>query len=300
MGKRSAAACRFGVLVIMAAVLGLFAGPAATAGGTARSGEVALRHVHSSGKFNVPGSVLERDLDRFMEGADLVSMTEVHTRRRAAALDERGWRRFWRPGHVAGECGLSWRTSKWDLVSGASQRLTGRTFRTARHDRRKSVGHAATVLLRSDDSRRTVLVSVAHLPSNVESASGRGWNHRVPDRVRAYRAALVGWRRDLRSVIARHHPDAVLVTGDWNLDMKRSWVRHYLHRTWQDLGTMRLDWKMPFPHGGTLVDHRFGRTRKRLIDATFVARASYARDADLMHAIASSDHHPYRETVALR
>lgn len=298
MGKCRAAACRLGVLVTMAAVFGLLAGSPALADGSARTGEVTLRHVHSSGKFNVSASVLERDLDRFMADSDLVTMTEVHTRRRAAALDEQGWRRFWRPGHVAGECGLSWRTNKWDLVSGASQRLTGRTFRAAHNDRRKSVGHAATALLRSVDSGRTVLVSVAHMPSNVESPNGHGWNHQVPDRVRAYKAAILGWRRHVRSMIAQHQPDAVMVTGDWNLDMKRSWVRHWLRSKWDDVGT-NLDWKKPFPHGGTLVDHRFGRTRKRLIDATFLARASYAWDAHLMHDVASSDHNPFQETVAV-
>ena len=299
MWKSSAAACRFGVVVTMTAVFGLLAGTTALAEGSARTRDVVLRHVHSSGKFNVSESVLERDLDRFMAGSDLVTMTEVHTRRRASALEEPGWHRFWRPGHLAGECGLTWRTKKWDLVSGTSQRLTGRTFRTARNGGRKSVGHATTVLLGSVDSGRTVLVSVAHLPSNVESSSGRGWNHRVPDRVRAYKAAILGWRRDVRGMIEQHRPDAVMVTGDWNLDMKRSWVRHWLRSKWDDVGITNLGWKAPLPDGGTLVDHRFGRTRKRLIDATFLARASYTWDAHLMHDVASSDHNPYRETVAL-
>jgi hypothetical protein len=289
-------------MVLLAAVVGL-AGvtvPAAgSADGGARTGGVALRHVHSSGRFDVPRGVLEKDLDRFMRDSDLVTMTEVHTRGRASALREPGWQRFWRPGHLAGECGLAWRADKWGLVSGASQRLTGRTFRTARHDRRTSVGHAATAVLRSADSGRTVLVSVAHLPSNVESSSGRGWNHRAPDRVRAYKAAILGWRRDVLSTIAQHRPDSVMVTGDWNLDLKRSWVRHWLHTTWDRVGAMKLDWKSPFPRGGTLVDHRFARTRRRLIDATFVAGASYAWDARLMGDIASSDHNPYRETISL-
>jgi len=286
---------RWCLLVTTLAVV-LVATPQAASAGT---GDGVIRHVHSSGRFNVPRRLLEKDLDRFMADSDLVTMTEVHSTSRASALEETGWQRFWRSGAHRGECGMSWRTSRWTLVTGTTARLTRKTFRTAANDKRKSVGFAATVVLRSVASGRTVLVSVAHMPSNVERADGRGWSHDARDRVAAYKDAIAGWKRHVRAMVGQQAPDVVLVAGDWNLDLKRSWVRRWLRGKWDDLGITDLDWKAPFPRGGTLDDHRYGRTRKRLIDATLMSGASYSWAGHLQHDIASSDHNPYRETIAL-
>ena len=258
-----------------------------------------LRHVHASGRYDVPRRVLEKDLDRFMADTDLVTTTEIHDKRRASALEEPGWQRFWQPGRLAGECGMSWRADTWELVTGTTAELTRKTFRTAANDGRKKVGHAATALLRNIATGRTVLVSVAHMPSNVEAADGRGWTHEAQDRVNAYKDAMTGWKEHVRAMVKAHAPDVVLVTGDWNLDLKRSWVRRWVRGKWDNLGITNLSWKAPFPRGGTLVDHRFGRTRKRLIDATLLWGGTYAWAGHLHRDVASSDHNPYRETVAL-
>ncbi len=255
--------------------------------------------MHASGRYDVPGRVLEKDLDRLMAVSDLVTTTEIHNRHRASALREPGWQRFWRPGRLSGECGMSWRADEWELVTGTTARLTRKSFRLAANDRRKKVGHAATAVLRSVATGRTVLVSVAHMPSNVESADGRHWSHDARDRVDAYKDAMRGWRAHVHAMITEQAPDVVLVTGDWNLDLKRGWVRRWLRGQWRGLGLTNLDWKTPYPRGGTLVDHRFGRTRKRLIDATFMSGGSYAWAGHLYHDVASSDHNPFRETVTI-
>ena len=294
---RSAARCRWVHLVTSIAVLALVVMTPRAASATTDDG--VLRHVHTSGRFDVSRRVLEKDLDRVIAESDLVTTTEIHDKRRASALEEPGWQRFWRPGRLAGECGMSFRTDKWQLVTGSTPVLTRKTFRIASNDGRKSVGHAATALLRSVATGRTVLVSVAHMPSNVESADGKDWSHSAKDRVNAYKDAVRGWKEHIRATVKQEAPDVVLVTGDWNLDLKRSWVRRWLRGKWDDLGITNLDWKAPLPHGGTLVDHRFGRTRKRIIDATLLSGGSYAWAGHLQHDIASSDHNPYRETVAL-
>jgi len=298
MTHRSGLRRRLFHLLTSIAVLGLVlvATPSAA---SAATGDGVLRHVHSSGRFNVSRRLLEKDLDRFMADTDLVTMTEVHSTSRASALKEPGWERFWQSGHRRGECGMSWRTSAWTLVTGTTAVLTRKTFHTARNDKRKTVGRAASVVLRSVSSGRTVLVSVGHLPTNVERADGRGWSHESPDRVAAYKDAIAGWRRHVRAMVGEQAPDVVLVTGDWNLDLKRSWVRRWLRGKWDDLGITDLTWKAPYPRGGTFVDHLFGRTRRRLIDGTLMSGGSYSWAGHLMHDIRSSDHNPYREAIAL-
>jgi hypothetical protein len=293
----SARRCRSGHSFMSIAVVVLIAMAAPSARGATDDGE--LRHVHASGRYDVPRRVLEKDLDRLMAVSDLVTTTEMHNRQRASALRESGWQRFWQPGRLAGECGMSWRADEWKLVTGTTARLTRKTFRTAANDGRKRVGYAATVVLRSVATGRTVLVSVAHMPSNVESADGRHWSHESRARVNAYKDAMRGWREHVHSMITAQAPDVVLVTGDWNLDLKRGWARRWLRGQWRGQGVTNLDWKAPYPRGGTLVDHRFGRTRKRLIDATFISGGSYAWAGHLHHDVASSDHNPYRETIAL-
>ena len=92
---RSAERCRWVHLVTSIAVLALVVMTPRAASATTDVG--VLRHLHTSGRFDVSRRVLEKALDRFMADADLVTTTEIHDKRRASALEEPGWQRFWRP-----------------------------------------------------------------------------------------------------------------------------------------------------------------------------------------------------------
>jgi hypothetical protein len=222
-------------------------------------------HVHSSSRYNRSPASLAASIARLSPSADLMTLTEVarHARTRVVRR-ARGFTSY-RPGGT--DVAIMWR-STWKRLAASSLKLAPGQ-------------RAGLVLLQRPDGLR-VLVSLAHLPSHVQY--GDRWRPTVPNRLHTWRTAVRSWSRQIAAARARWHPDLVIVTADWNVDLRRSHWRRVVTGAFHAL---HLTWRPPFPRGGT-------HAGRRIIDGTLTnarGRAHLAKDDR------SSDHRPYREKL---
>lgn len=228
-------------------------------------------HAHASERYDRPIALLRHDVRRLTTGRDLVTLTEVQSRR--AAVHRAGWRTA-----AGSDLAVMWRRDRWRLVRSGLHRLAAPPADRAIY--------ALVVVLdpRPPHAGPRVLVSVSHLPSAVQW--GDRFNARAPRRVAAWRTALAAWHGVVRDARRRHHPGAVLTVADWNVDLRRPVWRAIVRRAFP---TQRLTWNPPYPVSGT---HAHGR----IIDATATTESGRAR---LLPRTAASDHRAYSETIPL-
>lgn len=255
--------------------------PAAPTGGPG----TLVRHVHASHYVEVPAGETEPDVDRVMAMTDVVTMTEVQDRDRAAVLREAGWQRVWPAGAGRGarNVGISLRRAVWEVVDQGWVRTTPLTF--VRAGGATSEAQAAVwALAEHRRTGATLLVSVAHLPPSVTRDGD--WNDAVPQRVAVWRDAVAGWVAHTRSVVDAVDPDAVLVTGDWNVDVRQERLRRVLDAAWSPLG-LELSFDA-LPEGHTFD----GLGGLGVIDLTYAggATARVARAGCILTELPSSNH----------
>lgn len=94
--------------------------------------------------------------------------------------------------------------------------LTPLRLRTAR----RAPLHAIKVLIREYTTGCRIWVTATHAPAHVEGRGGllRGWASKV------YRSAMLGWTE----LTYGRRADGRIISADWNLDLRRRWVRAYL------------------------------------------------------------------------
>ena len=134
-------------------------------------------------------------------------------------------------------------------------------------------------MLRHKKTGRKVLVSVVHLPSNVEG----DWRDGAY-RVFVWRDAQKNWKRIIND-LRKQHGGKVMYVADWNLNFKRLRFRALMKTLYP---TLKLTWKPPFGAAGT--------HHKRIIDAT-VTNMRIVQKARLIRDDNSSDHRPYLEEL---
>lgn len=119
--------------------------------------------------------------------------------------------------------------------------LTPLRLRTAR----KAPLHAIKVLIREHTTGCRIWDTATHAPAHIEGRGGllRGWASRV------YRSVMLGWTE----LTYGRRADGRIISADWNLNLRRRWVRAYLRSLFP--GT-RPGWDYGnLPERGTIGAH---------------------------------------------
>lgn len=273
-------------LVIIAVLVATFlvAIPSAPpAHGATSTTSTVIRHEHTSSRFSRTPASLEKTLDRLMAHSDVVTVTEVGKKSRAAAVKEKGWTRIRFDGGAKGESAIAVRTSVWKVLYSKPLFLTTQKWKGPNGGNMPNQ-YAPTAVIQNRVTGVKVLVSVSHMPSHVEY--GNGWRPGVPERVKAYKTAVKNWNAKLKVLTKRYNPDVRMITADWNLDLKKKWVRQKLRAWFPGLRPIPTS---PYPSRGTLG--------KRLIDFTLASGAKRDGKVYVYPSTASSDHRPFRERL---
>jgi hypothetical protein len=232
---------------------------------------------HLSSRYDRSPRTLRSALNRSRRlGATIITVTEVDRPRRTRALWR--WAR-WR-GWVVVQDRTSRKTAETALLVDARVWIVRRqhTHVIGPDDAGRPV-LAVMALLAHRASGRKLLVSTSHLLSSVEGAwaGRRAARHR--DHVEAWRQANRRWRE-------RHRPDAEVAVADWNLDLRRPWVREWVRGAWPG---MRTPPRIP----------RVGTHGPRLIDWPLV-RGVDVIGFDVLDAHPHSDHRGIRLRVRVQ
>lgn len=248
-----------------------------------------VRHIHASGYLKAGPRAFARDMAALQARTDIVTTTEVPHRVKSRSLRGNGWRRVWDPAPGYNENAISVRKEVWTVDEFDAHRLASKGYWRLNGNRARPAT-ATTALLSHTVTGEKLVVSVSHLPSLVEGK--RGLNRQYPARARAYRASLRGWRRHVQKWVARTQPDGVIVTADWNLDVKKRWVRQFLRD--RTIPGSRPSFTARFPRRGTVEGSRIAP--RRLVDFAMSTGLDRTAPSKILRNIRSSDHHPVEHT----
>lgn len=246
-----------------------------------------IRHVHSSGRYDRPAPAQERALHSYAaRHADLITLTEQHNSTHRRVLKQFEANTDYDVAQGIGDganCAI--------LVDGDWEIREVWTDRASDKEQRRGPGgppppEYVTALVRHRRTRDQFLVSVLHLPSNVEgdwfkrgSFAGKAW------RVALWLEAQRNWSRHLKKLRKRYKCKVIMV-ADWNLNFKRPVFRVLMKSLHPKL---KLTWKK-FSKAGT--------HHKRIIDAT-LTNCKIRAWAYLIKDDSSSDHRPYEEILEI-
>jgi len=228
-----------------------------------------------------------------MENSSLITLTEVASSDRASKLREQGWGHFVASeGGRSDDAAIAWEKKTWRDQEHWAKKLHG------------SFGSGALlvsglwcsdVLLKHVGTGQTLIVSVSHMPAHVNGTEGFSNIRNEPAaiwaaRKQAYQQGMDQWSTHVQDICRRKKPDALMVVGDFNVNLKDDWFRAYMKQHWKPLD-LTLAWKHFPTEGGTLGGNR-------IIDGTYYHGMS-TDGAVLQPRVNSSDHRPYKESFAL-
>lgn len=218
-------------------------------------------HVHASMHHAVSTRNGRKDVAAHREISDLVTLTETSGRTKIRWVNKGGdeWDNFRPSGsHGKRQNTVTWRTSVFEKAGdGWAERLSPTRWKT------KGGGlshycYATVQPLRHLETGRVVWVIAAHPPAHIQQ--GGGWRESSRLRVKCAQESIEHVGALARKIREEHPDDAILFTADFNLDVKRKWIRRYLSKA---LAPLSLVWDgFEFPNGGTLG--------KRVIDTSYV------------------------------
>jgi hypothetical protein len=143
---------------------------------------------------------------------------------------------------------------------------------------------AAVAVLKHKHSNNKIVVSVVHLPSSVEG-QGRVEGGRRDEWYEARR----NWVRRVKQLRRKYDADAMMIIADWNIDLKRAWVRTLIKSLFP---TWRWVWN-EFPNIGTHGN--------RLIDFTLIkGKLRIAKKPKIHRITGASDHRGYEEVLGFK
>lgn len=260
----------------------------------------AFRHIHCSSRFDRSASSLEADIDDWVKEASVITMTEVNIDKRAQQMSEEGWGFHYIPGSNPGAGdGIMWDHSVWHCKKKYQMRLSNIAIA---HGTVQAKQWFTGALLKHVKDGHTLLVVVTHMPTHAQGLKTphQHWHDQWLDRKQAYQQAMRNYSNYVHKIMADKQPDGVIVVADWNLNLKYHWVRAYMRDHWGK--SFRQAWRQ-FPtsggslHGGAMVPlaapgkgHGAG-----IIDGTLYHGLEVTLKPNLMAAVKSSDHRPYRE-----
>lgn len=247
----------------------------------------ALVHVHQSGRFDrSPASLAASIRGHIDAGALLHTLTEVSAERREQGLRDVAREHDW--GLVTGDkggmddCAILWSKTIFRCVAKGTAPLADRRVAGLGGGRTA----AAWAVLDVAESGR-LLVVVAHMPRAVEGPVG----------FRAHSAWVSKWKADHRALkrlwnrLAReHNASAILVTADWNINIRRRVVQA-IFKALQPGMRPTLNYRaMPTcgTHGNRIIDFSFIRGRIRVVRPPAVSPSD-----------PSSDHRAFRQVFRL-
>ena len=234
---------------------------------------------HSSGLHRVGPSALRAAVTKQLaDEPEFLSFTEMMAEARARALQDFPGYTLARAKGTDGddECALLVKDARYKILSRKAVRLSDLPIPRRSGKTHKNFDHALVVSLESLVTGSFHTRLVVHRPSGVEGFSGiRGGGQGA-----CYRDGTEGLKGLLESIDGR-----VVVTGDWNLSLKRKWVRGYFDRHFPAFTTT---W-----HGGNLPDR--GTHGRRVIDFSII-RGYTVSDAQVVPHFGASDHRAIRET----
>ena len=262
----------------------------------------AFTHIHCSSRFDRSADTLESDLDDWMTKSSIITVTEVQNNNRASTLREKGWNYFnAKLGGGRDDCAIAWRASDWDRVTAMVRRIS-----SVQYSRMPNAPafylYACTGVFKTKRTGHKLLVSVSHFPAHIEGAHGfKTTGDQWLARKRAYLTGLSGWSTHVKDQMRKHHVDAAMIAGDWNLNQKDDWVQNLLNDHWGE--NFHMAWQR-FPtsggslHGGPVAPLGApGKgTHDRIIDGSLIYRLEVENEPQLMNRVLSSDHRPYTET----
>lgn len=232
---------------------------------------------HSSGRFDVkPGTLKAALAKQLADGPDFLSLTEMGAEDRARVIND-----F--PGYAVArvkgsngvdECALLVKREHYKILSERAVRLSNLPVPR----RRGLFDHALVVELESLRTGSFHTRIVVHRPSAVEGKTGI----RSGGQGACYRDGTEGLKELIASIDGR-----LTITGDWNLSLRRRWVRPYFARHFPGFTLTWPAGKLPSlgTHGGRIIDFSLLRGYS----------VSSARVIGQFHA---SDHRAFRETLA--
>lgn len=257
-----------------------------------------IRHLHSSGRWDRAAALLLSDLRQWVKQVvpHLITLTEVGDGQRGRILEQlAGFQRVQHaPAIGADECAVLFDTGMFELVDWESVAVSDRTYRRI-NGKQSPKFYALNVALRlREHPDEIIVVSVIHTPSSVETP--RGWAD--GERPLVYRDVVHGWKRAVgvfaRAVKAKERAAGRkvrvhrLLTGDFNLNMLKAWVRAYLGTVFGNLTQL---WSKVRPNSGT--------HGARVIDTSWLSRGLRALKAKVLAQSPSSDHKAFWEDLAI-
>lgn len=231
---------------------------------------------HHSGRFNRSPQLLKAALEKsHIEGALVIGLTEVDRQARGAAILHRYYRTVRGPDGWRGESALAL-SLKWDLV--ADDILVP--------DRNLLRGRVAmacpAAVIREPRTGYRLAVTAGHLPAGVERRYRRGG---IDAREREHRGAMKRWAQMFSDFAAEHEATGRVMLADWNLDMRKAWIRVIVNSL---IGNVVTIPSSP-PNAGSL-----GR---RLIDGPAVGGDLIDPEVTVLPKTRASDHRPVRLMV---
>jgi len=240
-------------------------------------------HVHASGRFDRSPDSLEAALDNYVynEHADLITLTEISSKARSAKLLEKGW------GHVQSPAGgrksdsaIMYKQDTWTHL------YTDYSLIVEGDGKGILPVWAAIGVFKHKATGNVVVVSSSHMPRSVEGATG--FSKSEAGRVRAAIAGANRLRNTNNKLKKSEGADAVIMAADWNMNIKREWVRKWFK---QFFPYYEVNWQGKLPERGTLG--------KRIIDIALIKGLTVINRQILAHR-SSSDHTAYKETLAFK
>lgn len=207
--------------------------------------------IHASGRFDRNIRLRRRVAGAQRKHTNLITRTEV-----TALTVKRG--RWWgvlrKPGRAArGDCSIEHRRGVWKRDHGYVTRVS-RSYRLGRRcwvlvgRYRRDNGHLVTVI-------------TAHLPATVETTLRRRVDNpavRLDSQASAWLEAMAGIRKVIEAEHRERPHATIVVTADWNIDLRRAWARQLLQHELGNLVTLAepdRDWDdMPGTHGRRVID----------------------------------------------
>lgn len=276
---------------------------------TVAEGPREFGHIHCSSRFDRSAVSLEGDLDDWMKLADIITLTEVNKDQRASRAKEKGWSYFnAKKDHGQDECAVLWKDSEYVRKHAMIRKLNNERFYRLNGKPALPI-FSASVVLRHAPSGHRLLVSVCHFPEFMEGQRYRTIDDHWKARRAAYLSALRNWASHVNALDERNKCDAVLVSADWNIDLKHEWFTDDLMKLFGDkkynLAWTAGDSGFPtsggsMPGGGQAPDGAPGKgDHDHILDGSLINGLAVIGGPHLMDRVRSSDHRPVRQTLRL-
>lgn len=187
-------------------------------------------HIHASMNGGRTAEAGKRAINHYRSLSDVITTTENSGRRSKIATWYSG-NSDWATFQPEGDRGERHNVITYDTrvfepaADGWAEKLTDARWLTKGGGRSLKV-HATVLPLRHKATGRVVWIIASHPPAHIEGR--RGFESRSRKRIQAAKDAIENTGRLARRILDDHPGDAVINTADWNLNVKRGWVRRYI------------------------------------------------------------------------